>query len=106
MLLSFSPKICYIEPYFNTFKDDDSMPEKKKVIKLGRARAVCLPISWVRQVETEMGQKLTMVALDVGATITIYPCFEKKTVSTNATGGAGSCLVSAASPKQEGESKQ
>ncbi len=55
------------------------MPITRHLIRVGNSAAVTIPSSWIKNIEREIGQKLTAVALDVSNTITIYPIFEKKT---------------------------
>jgi hypothetical protein len=58
------------------------MRYEKKLINIGKARGLCLPIKWIKQVEALGHQELKMVILeDAGPlTFTISPLFKKNSV--------------------------
>ena len=54
------------------------MPIIRKVIKVGNSKAVTFPASWIEFYESETGQELREVAVEVDGSLTISPIKNRK----------------------------
>jgi antitoxin component of MazEF toxin-antitoxin module len=54
------------------------MPLVRALIKLGRAKAITLPTSWLQSAEENKGKKIVAIAMEVDGSITLNPVFEKE----------------------------
>lgn len=54
------------------------MPIIRKVIGVGRSRAVTIPKTWLDYYERESGEIITEVAIEVNRVLTIKPILSKK----------------------------
>lgn len=54
------------------------MPIIRKIIQIGNSRAITLPKSWLEFSETEIGEEIKAVAIEVDKVLTISPILKQK----------------------------
>lgn len=68
--------INFLELYYNP--SDTKMPIIRKVIDVGRSKAVTIPKTWLDYYEKEAGKQIEAVAMEVNKVLTIKPIFTEE----------------------------
>jgi antitoxin component of MazEF toxin-antitoxin module len=63
------------------------MPLIRKVVQLGKGRAIILPSQWLQWVESESGEPLREVLLEIDNNIVVIPLIRKKEMKEGAANG-------------------
>jgi hypothetical protein len=60
-----------------------NLPLTRSIIDLGHSKAITLPISWIKNAETEEKRRVIAISLEVDGSIILKPIFEEKIIQEN-----------------------
>jgi len=63
------------------------MPLIRRVVQVGRAKAIILPSQWLQWVESESGEPLREVLLEIDSNIVVIPLIRKNERKEGAANG-------------------
>lgn len=81
------------------------MPIIRKIILLGNSKVVCIPRSWLRFYESESGQKIERVSIEVNRKLVIEPYISSDTTDFTAKEEGGQSAKPVTSSPSQGATK-